>query len=250
MRVEGGVEMTEVGDNFFSPEPPVPTFGEGDMVHVFEGTGAGKKGGRDVAWFGRVVGREGEAYLVRNRLLAAKGRPTLVEGKFMKLQVDFGLESGSGERVHFRNLGKRTRERILQSADERNNWTAKEAKNELTKIKQQRTKEKDAYLLRRARMDEIGTSSRQQTQKDYDEQINYWQSQTERLKDKMKTSLSNYKRISEKKEVFICFVLCLDLFLPLLPYVLICFVCPISTIITSETILLLTGRYNFSARKS
>ncbi len=82
----------------------------------------GKKGGREVDWFGRVVGREGDAYLVvRNRLLAAKGRPTLMEGKFMRVQVDFGLECGSGERTHFRNLGKRTRERILESADERNN---------------------------------------------------------------------------------------------------------------------------------
>lgn len=208
IRVEGGVGMTEGGDNFFSPGPPVPIFGDGDMVHVFEGTGVGKKGGRDVGWFGRVVEMKGDAYLVRNRLLAAtaKGRPTLVEGKFMRVQVDFGLESGSGERVHFRNLGKRTRERILQSADERNNWTAKEAKKELTKIKKQKTIEKDAYLLRRERMDEIGTSSRQQTQKDYEEQINYWQSQTERLKEKIKTTLSNYKRISEKKEVLICFV--------------------------------------------
>jgi hypothetical protein len=135
----------------------------------------------------------------------------------MRGQVDFGLECGSGERVHFRNLGKRTRERILQSADERTNWTAKEAKKELTKIKKQKTKEKDAYLLRRERMDEIGTSSRQQSQKDNDEQINYWRSKTERLQEKIKTILSNYKRISEKKEVF----------LPLLPDVLICFVFPI-----------------------
>ena len=179
------------------------------MVHVFEGTGVGKKGDRDAGWFGRVVGRKGDAYLVRNRLLAAKGRPTLVEGKFMRVQVDFGLESGSGDRVHFRNLGKRTRERILQSADERNNWTAKDAKKELTKIKKQKTKEKDAYLLRRERMDEIGTSSsRQQTQKDYDEQINYWQSKTEQLKEKIKTSLSNYKRISEKKRSLYKHVLC------------------------------------------
>jgi hypothetical protein len=200
--------MTEGGDSFFSPGPPVLTFGDGDMVHVFEGTGVGKKGGREVGWFGRVVGMEGDAYLVRNRLLAAKGRPTLVEGKFMRLQVDFGLECVSGERVHFRNLGKRTRERILESADERNNWTAKEAKRELTKVKKQQTKEKDAYLLRRERMDEMGVSSRQQTQKDYDQQINYWQRKTEQLEEKMKTSFSNYKRINEKKQVFIKHVLC------------------------------------------
>ena len=203
IRVEGGVGMTEEGDSFFSPGPPVPIFGDGDMVHVFEGTGVGKKGGREVGWFGRVVEREGDAYLVRNRLLAAKGRPNLVEGKFMRIQVDFGLECGSGERVHFRNLGKRTRERILQSADERNNWTAKEALKELTKVKKQKTKEKEAYLLRRERMDEIGTSSRQQTKKDYEEQINFWQIKTEQLEEKMKRNLLNYKRISDKKEVFI-----------------------------------------------
>jgi hypothetical protein len=203
IRVQGGIGMTEEGDSFFSPGPPVPIFGDGDMVHVFEGTGVGKKGGREVGWVGRVVGREGDAYLVRNRLLAAKGRPTLVEGKFMRIQVDFGLECGSGERVHFRNLGKRTRERILQSADERNNWTAKEALKELTKVKKQKTKEKEAYLLRRERMEEIGTSSRQQTKKDYEKQINYWQSKTEQLEEKIKTNLSHYKRISEKKKVFI-----------------------------------------------
>jgi hypothetical protein len=143
--VEGGVGMTEGGDSFLSTGLPVPIFGDGDMVHVFEGTGAGKKGGREVGWFVKVVGRKEDAYLVRNRLLAAKGRPNQVEGKFMRVQVDFGLECGSDERVHFRNLGKRTRERILQSADERNNWTAKEAMKELTKVKKQKTKEKEAY---------------------------------------------------------------------------------------------------------
>ncbi len=90
------------------------------MVHVFEGTGVGKKSSRNVSWFGKVIGRKGDAYLVRNRLLAGKGRPNLVEGQFMRVQADFGLECASGDRVHFRNLGKRTRERILPSADERN----------------------------------------------------------------------------------------------------------------------------------
>jgi hypothetical protein len=36
--------MTEEGDTFLSPEPPRRIFAEGDMVHVFEGTGVGKKG--------------------------------------------------------------------------------------------------------------------------------------------------------------------------------------------------------------
>jgi hypothetical protein len=67
-----GIEMAEVGQSFLSPQPPVPLFAVGDMVHVFEGTGVGKEGLRNVGWFGKVVGREGSAFLV--------------EGECMKLQ--------------------------------------------------------------------------------------------------------------------------------------------------------------------
>jgi hypothetical protein len=141
--------MEEGRELMLSPEPPVPLFGVGDMVHVFDGTGVGKEGLRNVGWFGKVVGTKGGAYLVRNRLLAAKGSPNLVEGQFMKLQVDYGLDCGSGERVHYRNLPKRTRERIMNSADERNSWSVKECQKELMKVKKQKTQEKDAYLMRR-----------------------------------------------------------------------------------------------------
>ncbi len=51
--------MAEGGQRFFSPQPPVPLFAVGDMVHVFEGTGVGKEGLRNVGWFGKVVGRGG-----------------------------------------------------------------------------------------------------------------------------------------------------------------------------------------------
>ena len=149
--------MEEGGQTFFSPQPPVPLFAVGDMVHVFEGTGVGKEGLRNVGWFGKVVGREGDAFLVRNRLLAAKGRANLVQGEFMKLQVDFGMESGSGERVHFRNLSKRTRDRIMDRADERNNWEVKLAKKEVVRVKKQNTQQKDAYLLRREQMSMQGS---------------------------------------------------------------------------------------------
>jgi hypothetical protein len=82
--------------------------------------------------------------MVRNRLLAAKGRPSLVEGNFVKKQTDFGLACETEERVHFRNLTKRTRERILLSADERNSWSVQAAHKELTKVKKQKTQQKDA----------------------------------------------------------------------------------------------------------
>ncbi len=102
--VEWVLKWPRGGQVFLSPEPYVHLFAVGDMIHVFEGTGVGKEGQRNIGWFGKVVGREGDAFLVRNRLLAAKGRPNLVDGQFMKLQSDFGFECGSGERVHFRNL--------------------------------------------------------------------------------------------------------------------------------------------------
>ena len=69
-----------------SPLIPLRVFHDGDLVHVFEGTGVGKVDGRGVGWFGRVVGRDGDTYLVRNRILSAKGSPTRVNGQYLKLQ--------------------------------------------------------------------------------------------------------------------------------------------------------------------
>ena len=136
----------EGGEQICVPSSPyVQKFKEGDMVHVFEGTGVGRVENRDVGWFGKVVGREGDFYLVRNRLLAARGRPNRVEAQYMKVQVDFGLTSGSEERVHFRSLSKRTRDRILLSSDEHNNWQAKDAQKQLVKAKKQKTAEKVVF---------------------------------------------------------------------------------------------------------
>jgi len=137
--------MEGENDVYDFPPPTVHEFANGDMVHVFEGTGVGNVKMRHEAWFGRVVGREGETYLVRNRLLAAKGWPVMVEGKYMKKQTDSGLAcGGTQERVHFRSLSKRTRERILESSDKRNNWSAQAAQKELIKVKKQKTEQKDA----------------------------------------------------------------------------------------------------------
>jgi hypothetical protein len=78
------------------PQPPVPLFVVGDMVHVFEGTGVGKEG-----WL---------------------------------------VWESSGD------LSKRTRDRIMENADEQNNWVAKSGKKELVRVKKQNTQQKDAYL--------------------------------------------------------------------------------------------------------
>ncbi len=117
-------------------------FRDGDLVHVFEGTGVGKVGNRGAGWFGRVVGREGNTYLVRNRILSARGSPTRVEGEYMKLQTDFTLGSVSEERVHFRTLSKRTRARIMASAD-----------SALSQVKRQKSEDLKAHVLRQSDSD-------------------------------------------------------------------------------------------------
>ncbi len=71
--------------------------------------------------------KEGK-FLVRNRILAARGSPALDEGQYLQLQTDFGLGVASGERTHYRALSKRTRERIEQSVDRRNDGVVKEAR--------------------------------------------------------------------------------------------------------------------------
>ena len=205
--------MEEGGQTFFSPHTPVPLFAVGDMVHVFEGTGVGKEGLRNVGWFGKVVGREGDAFLVRNRLLAAKGRPNLVEGECMKLQADFGLECGSAERVHFRNLSKRTRDRIMESADEQNNWVTKSAKKEIVKLKKQNTQQKDAYLLRREQLSSQGVSAMQQNTIDYQQKLKYWQDKSETYQKKLQTVHEIHKRTCLKVQVVsVCLSLGICLF--------------------------------------
>ena len=141
---KSGMAMEGDGLSFLSPEH-VPLFKVGDSVHVFEGTGTGQVKMRSVAWFGKVVGMKEGKFLVRNRILAARGSPALVEGQHLQLQTDFGLGVASGERTHYRTLSKRTRERIEQSVDRRNDGVVKEAREEIKKLKTNQTKVNEAY---------------------------------------------------------------------------------------------------------
>ena len=186
---------------FESPPPTVHEFANGDMVHVFEGTGVGNVKMRHAAWFGRVVGREGDTYFVRNRLLAAKGRPVMVDGKFMKKQTDSGLSCGTQERVHFRTLSKRTRERILISADERNNWSAQAAQKELIKVKKQKTDQKDAYIARCEKIESQGATFVHQCKTELEQEVLYWQGKYETLQGKFTSTREERGQASRKHEV-------------------------------------------------
>ncbi len=131
------------GFSFLSPEH-VPLFKVGDSVHAFEGTGTGQVKMRSVAWFGRVVGMKEGKFLVRNRILAARGSPALME-QYLQLQTDFGLGVAMYERTHYRTLSKRTRDRIEQTVDRRNDGVVKEARDEITKLKTKQTKDSEAH---------------------------------------------------------------------------------------------------------
>jgi hypothetical protein len=67
-----------------TPEPR-QGFRVGDTVHVYMGTSAGVRAHRTVAFIGTVVGfhEEERKWLVRNNILAKKGKPNLVDEAFM-----------------------------------------------------------------------------------------------------------------------------------------------------------------------
>ena len=203
--MEGGKEIS------CSPVIPVHEFHDGDLVHVFEGTGVGQVHNRAAGWFGRVVGREGNTYLVRNRLYTAKGSPSRVDGVFLKLQRDYscgtGAQSGSEERVHFRTLSKRTRDRILNSADEHNNDIRNTAERALAKVKKQKSQETQAHVLRRDQITQQGLAALQESKTDYDRKLMFLEGKCD-MQEKQKEALKeHHKTMVKQKEVFHCLVL-------------------------------------------
>jgi hypothetical protein len=183
--VWGGELAMEVGeDSFLSPKAG-PLFEKGDCVHVFEGTGSGQVKMRSVGWFGKVVGMEKGKYLVRNRILSGKGSPALVGGEYLTLQTDFGLGLGMGERTQFRNLGKRSRTRIEESADRRNGFIVREARNEIKKLKSKNANETAAHRERVEKTAAQGKAVMLEDNQNHKEHLEYWGKKWSRLQSKM-----------------------------------------------------------------
>ena len=145
----GGVLEMELGEKSVESPEARRLFEKGECVSVFEGSGSGQVKMRSVGWFGTVVGIKEGKYLVRNRILAGKGSPALIEGEYLGLQKDFGLGLfSSGERTHYRTLSKRTRVRIEESVDRRNGWEVAKARKEIKKLKTKMTTETEAHRER------------------------------------------------------------------------------------------------------
>ena len=125
----------------------------------------------------------------------------------MKKQTDFGLAFATEERVHFRTLSKRTRDRILLSADERNNWSAQAAQKELIKVKKQKTEQKDAYIARREKIESQGATFFHQCKTELEQEVLYWQGKYETLQGKFTSTHEERGQTSRKHEVLYCLVL-------------------------------------------
>jgi hypothetical protein len=176
---------------------------DGDLAHVFEGTGVGKVGNRSVGWFERVVGKDGDTYLVRNRMQSGRGSPTRVDGHFLKLQTDFTLGSLSEERFHFRTLSKRTRARILASADEHNHGRVYVAEKALAQVKRQKSEDLKAHVLRREQISQQGAAAIEQTKSEYEAKVVYWKGKCNTLEEGKKSLNIRHKVTVKKTQVFV-----------------------------------------------
>jgi hypothetical protein len=188
----GWVEMELLEESFLSPEF-VPLFIKGDLVHVFEGTGSGQVKMRSVGWFGRVLGMKEGKYMVRNRILAGKGSPALIQGEYLTLRKDFGLGMGSEERTHFRSLSKRTRTRIEESADRRNGFAVEEAQKQIKKLKTKITTETAAHRDRYEKTAAQGKAGWYQTSLDHKGHMDFWRSKCSALETKKAEQVWQHK---------------------------------------------------------
>jgi hypothetical protein len=91
---------------------------------------------------------------------------------------------GSGERTHFRNLSKRTRARIEESVERRNEFAVKEARQELKKLKSKQTEETVAHPDRMEKVSEKSKAASNDAKLHFKEQLIYWQQKSETLQTK------------------------------------------------------------------
>ncbi len=56
MKFEVGIGMDGAKEKYCASPSSLPRLKVGDVVHVFEETGAALVNGRDVGWFGRLLG--------------------------------------------------------------------------------------------------------------------------------------------------------------------------------------------------
>ncbi len=110
------------------------------------------------------------------------------------------------ERVHFRTLSKRTRDRILQSADEHNKGILQQAQKDLLVVVKKKNTRKRIIFIE-------STASMEQATSVFDEQLKFWQSQCEMLEQQKKSVNKHHRNTSKKKQVLSClksFFLCLS----------------------------------------
>ena len=119
--------------------------------------------------------------LVRNRILAGRDSTALIDGQYLTLQTDFGLGVGSGERTHFRDLTKRTRDRIEASVDRRNEFEVKEARKQLKKLKSTQTEVTAAHRERVEKVAETSKAAVEVEKQKFKEQLEFLRKKNDTL---------------------------------------------------------------------
>jgi hypothetical protein len=65
-------------------------------------------------------------------MMSQKGKPILVDGRFMQLCRTFEISPFANEdRLNLRTVGEYTRRRLLRNADEKQQWALQQTKEEL-----------------------------------------------------------------------------------------------------------------------
>ncbi len=123
------------------------------------------------------------------------------------------MGSVSEERVHFRTLSKRTRARILTSADEHNHGRVDVAEKALAQVKRQKSDDLKAHVLRREQISQQGAAAIEQTKLEYEAKVGYWKGKCNTLEEEKKSLNIRQKVTVKKTQVFVFAHFCLIIFL-------------------------------------
>ncbi len=93
--------------------------------------------------------------------------------------------------VPYRTLSKRTRDRIEQTVDRRNDGVVKEARDEIKKLKTKQTKDNEAHRDRFGKLSEKSNTAVKEAKLQFKEQLDFWKTKCETLHTKKVRPYSN-----------------------------------------------------------
>ena len=111
-------------EGIVAPQTPQPSrnFNVGDLVHVYNGTSAGTRGYKTIAYMGTVVGYDVHGHLSLTLLICVRCN-------------GFGISPFQSERrLNLRTVSAKTKARLIQEVDARNGWELQQKKDEVKRV--------------------------------------------------------------------------------------------------------------------